>query len=75
MSLSDSAGTVTSVPGRLIPLLSETIPPSTTRVVTRGPSTDVTSKDDPAVVDEDAIARMHVVGESVVRRRTDVLVT
>ena len=42
MSLSDSAGTLTGTPGRLKPLLSETRPPSTTVVWTRGPSTFVT---------------------------------
>lgn len=38
-SFSDSAGTFTAAPGRLMPLWSETTPPSMTVVLTRGPST------------------------------------
>ncbi len=41
-SFSDRAGTLTATPGRLNPLLSDTRPPSTTTVWTRGPSTFVT---------------------------------
>ena len=43
LSLSDSAGTLTATPGRLMPLLLLTGPPSITRVRTRGPSTSITS--------------------------------
>ena len=43
-SFSDRAGTLTATPGRLSPLLLEIVPPSTTRVTTRGPSTAVTSR-------------------------------
>lgn len=42
MSLSDSAGTFTAAPGRLMPLWSEMTPPSTTSARTRGPSTSMT---------------------------------
>ena len=42
MSFSDSAGTLTATPGRLMPLLLLTGPGTVTRVVTRGPSTPVT---------------------------------
>ncbi len=44
-SFSDSAGTFTATPGRLIPLWSEITPPSMTMVRTRGPSTSVTWSD------------------------------
>ncbi len=43
LSLSDRAGTLTATPGRLIPLLLLTGPPSRTFVMTRGPSTETTS--------------------------------
>ena len=42
MSFSLSAGTLTAVPGRLMPLWSEMTPPSMTIVRTRGPSTSRT---------------------------------
>lgn len=41
-SFSDSAGTFTAVPGRLMPLWSEMTPPSMTIVLTRVPSTSST---------------------------------
>lgn len=41
-SFSDSAGTFTAAPGRLMPLWSEMTPPSMTSVRTRGPSTSMT---------------------------------
>ncbi len=44
LSFSDRAGTLTAAPGRLIPLLFESTPPSTTTVFTRGPSTLTTSR-------------------------------
>ena len=44
ISFSDSAGTLTATPGKLKPLLSDTRPPSITRVTTRGPSTATTSR-------------------------------
>ena len=43
LSFSDSAGTETATPGRLMPLLSLTGPGTTTRVCTSVPSTEVTS--------------------------------
>ena len=63
-SFSERAGTETATPGRLRPLWSETMPPSTTVVWTRGPSTAVTSRVDLAVVDEDAFAGGDVGGEA-----------
>jgi hypothetical protein len=42
-SLAVSAGALTATPGRLMPLWSETRPPTTTRVRTRVPATPVTS--------------------------------
>lgn len=42
MSFSDSAGTLTAAPGRLMPLWSEMTPPSMTMVRTRGPSISTT---------------------------------
>ncbi len=44
LSFSDRAGTLTAAPGRLMPLLFESTPPSTTTVLTRGPSTLTTSR-------------------------------
>lgn len=41
-SFSDSAGTFTAAPGRLMPLWSEITPPSMTTVLTRGPSISTT---------------------------------
>ena len=41
-SFSERAGTLTETPGRLNPLLLETIPPSITTVCTRGPTTLIT---------------------------------
>ena len=43
MSFSLIAGTDTATPGRLMPLLLETLPPSAVRQRTRGPSTSSTS--------------------------------
>ena len=43
-SLSDSAGTDTATPGRLMPLLSLTLPPTTTVVCTSCPSTESTTR-------------------------------
>ena len=42
VSFSDSAGTETATPGRLMPLLLETLPATTTSVTTSVSSTDVT---------------------------------
>ena len=44
MSFSDRAGTETATPGRLMPLLLLTLPPTTTVVCTSGPSTEVTTR-------------------------------
>ncbi len=44
LSFSDSAGTDTATPGRLMPLLSLAGPPTTTFVCTSSPSTEVTSR-------------------------------
>ena len=41
-SFTDSAGTLTATPGRLMPLWSLTVPPTTTSVRTSSPSTSVT---------------------------------
>ena len=65
MSFSVSAGTLTATPGRLMPLLSESMPPSITR---RGDADVASTVDglerDPAVVDEDAVAGVHVAGQA-----------
>ena len=42
--LGERAGALTATPGRLSPLLSEIIPPTSTFVITRGPSTSMTSE-------------------------------
>ncbi len=42
MSFSERAGTLTATPGRFSPLLSLTLPPTSTRVTTSWPSTSVT---------------------------------
>ena len=43
-SFSESAGTLTATPGKLIPLLSLNVPPSITRVTTSVSLTEVTSR-------------------------------
>ena len=72
MSFSDSAGTLTRRrPGRLMPLLSLTGPPTTTAVCTSVPSTVGHLEAHLAVVDQDLVAGGDVAGQPVVRRRAD----
>ena len=72
MSFSDSAGTETATPGRLMPLLSLTLPPTSTSVTTSVPSrTSVDPQPDLAVVDEDRVADVDVAREPLVRRTAD----
>ena len=68
VSFSDSAGTETATPGRLIPLLLETLPGTTTSVTTSVSSTDDHLEADLAVVDQQRVARLHVAGQALVRR-------
>ena len=70
MSFSDSAGTETATPGRLIPLWLLTLPPTSTSVRTSVSSTTLTQPD-LAVVDEDRVTGMHVAGQPLVRRAGD----
>ena len=66
LSLSDSAGTLTATPGRLIPLLLLTGPPSITRVRTRG-TVDLDHLElDLAVIDQDGVAGVAVTGQALV---------
>ncbi len=75
MSFSDSAGTDTATPGRLMPLWLLTFPPTSTSHTTSVPSlTSVDPKLDLAVVDEDRVARLDVTGEPLVRRPADLAV-
>ena len=57
VSFSLIAGTLTATPGRLMPLLLLTGPPTTTLVITSVSVTSVASQRDPAVVDQDQVAR------------------
>ena len=67
-SFSDSAGTLTATPGRLMPLWSLTGAPDDDL----GVDVVAVDLDDPqpdlAVVDEDLVAGGHVTGQAVVRR-------
>ena len=56
-SFSDSAGTLTATPGRLMPLLFETGPPTMTRRDHAVPSISTTSHAHLAVVDQQEVAR------------------
>ncbi len=73
-SLSDSAGTLTATPGRLMPLLLDTSP-GTTRL---GQHVGVGDLDGPqhdlAVVDEQRVARADVTRQAGIRRADDGLV-
>ena len=73
-SFSDIAGTLTDTPGSDRPLLLLTGPPSVTSQTTSVPfSISTATKPDVAVVDEQAIARAHVGGQVLVRRRDPVV--
>ena len=72
MSFSDSAGTETATPGRLMPLWLLTLPPTSTSVMHVGAVLDLGDpQPDLAVVDEDRVADLHVAGEPLVRRPAD----
>ena len=72
-SFSLSAGTLTATPGRLMPLLLETGPPTTTSV----DHLDVVDVDraqgDLAVVDQQGVARVDVLGQALEGRGADLL--
>ena len=74
MSFSDSAGTETATPGRLMPLWLLTGPPTSTSVSTSVSSTDDDPQPDLAVVDEDRVAGLHVARQPLVRRAGDLVV-
>ena len=61
-SFSLSAGTLTATPGRLMPLLLETQPPTITWATTLTSSTSIARRRDLAVVDQQGIARVDVLG-------------
>ena len=78
-SFSVIAGMESAARGRLSPLFEFRTPPVTTRVVISGPATAVTDQLQQAVVDQDAVARLHDLGQQLVldgdtaRRAGDVL--
>ncbi len=72
-SLSDSAGTFTATPGRLMPLLFETVPATMTSVRTRTPSVSSTCDAHLAVVDQQGVARLHVLRKALEGRADEVL--
>ena len=67
-SLSVRAGALTATPGRLRPLWSEIMPPTSTRVRDAGAVDRGDLEVDAAVVDEDAVAGADVVGKPEVGR-------
>ena len=69
MSFSLMAGTLTATPGRLMPLLLLTSPPTTTRVTTSVLGHLGRLQQQPAVVDQDRVAGLDVAGQTLVGRR------
>ncbi len=75
MSFSDSAGTETATPGRLMPLWSLTLPPTTTVVCDVLADDRVDDQAHLAVVDQDRVAGVDVAGKPLVRRPAGRVVT
>ena len=73
-SFSDRAGTLTATPGRLMPLLLETTPPSMHRGDDVGGGHLDRLQGHLAVVDQQHVARADVTGQPLVRRADPVLV-